>query len=89
MGNRPAHCPHCGQPLPAMRFGVRLGPTAARIFDAVQRAGRGGIDACMRVGVHGIIRIINNELLFDAPMRIRYRAGRYRIERAQNARVAA
>ena len=35
-------CPHCGQPLPETRLGVRLTPHKARIFDAVKRA-RDGI----------------------------------------------
>jgi hypothetical protein len=37
-------CPHCHQPLPEMRLGVRLTPLKARIFDIVQRAGRDGIE---------------------------------------------
>jgi hypothetical protein len=38
-------CPHCGQTLPEVRFGVRLSPLKARIIDAVKRAGPDGIDA--------------------------------------------
>lgn len=36
-------CECCGQPMPETRFGVRLTPLKARIFDAIQRAGRDGI----------------------------------------------
>jgi hypothetical protein len=43
MSNR-SYCPHCGQPLPEIRLGVRLTPLKARIFDLVQRGGRDGID---------------------------------------------
>jgi DNA-binding response OmpR family regulator len=38
-------CNACGQPLPLLRYGVRLTPLKARIFDAIERAGPGGIDA--------------------------------------------
>jgi DNA-binding winged helix-turn-helix (wHTH) protein len=38
------HCAHCGQELPEIRAGVRLPALKARIFDAVARAGRDGID---------------------------------------------
>jgi len=38
-------CPHCGQPSVIYRVGRRLTPLKARIFDAVKRAGKGGIDA--------------------------------------------
>jgi len=37
-------CPHCQQPLPEIRLGVRLTAKKARIFDLVQRAGPDGID---------------------------------------------
>jgi hypothetical protein len=40
----PAHCQLCGQRLPETRMGVKLSPLKARIFDAVRRAGRIGID---------------------------------------------
>ena len=36
-------CPHCGQPLPETRFGVRLTPLKVRIFDLIRRAGSEGI----------------------------------------------
>lgn len=36
-------CPHCHQPMPEIRFGVRLSPLKARIFDLVKRAGDIGI----------------------------------------------
>lgn len=44
-GERKSVCLHCGQPLPFMRLGVRLNPIKARIFDAVKRGGRDGIEA--------------------------------------------
>jgi hypothetical protein len=37
-------CPHCQQPLPELRLGVRLTPLKARIFDLVKRGGEDGID---------------------------------------------
>jgi len=40
----PHICPHCQQPLPEIRLGVRLTPLRARIFDAVKRGGEDGID---------------------------------------------
>jgi hypothetical protein len=36
-------CSECGQTLPNIRYGVRLGPVAARIFDAIARSGIDGI----------------------------------------------
>jgi hypothetical protein len=36
-------CPHCDQPLPQTRVGVRLPDLKARIFDLVARAGAAGI----------------------------------------------
>ena len=36
-------CPHCGQRMAYVRAGARLPPLKARIFDAIKRAGRGGI----------------------------------------------
>ena len=41
---KPHTCHHCGQPLPEIRFGVRLTPLKARILDLIQRAGADGID---------------------------------------------
>lgn len=38
-------CPRCGQPLPILRYGVRLTPLKARIFDLIARAGPDGICA--------------------------------------------
>ena len=38
-------CPHCGGWLTAARLGVPLSPLKARIFDAVVRAGTGGISS--------------------------------------------
>ncbi len=38
-------CPHCGQPIPETRFGVRLSPIKLRIFDVIERGGASGIDA--------------------------------------------
>lgn len=37
-------CPHCGQPMPQIRCGVRMYPQTARIFDVIRSAGRAGID---------------------------------------------
>lgn len=37
------HCPHCHQPLPLVRLGVRLPELKARIFDLVVRGGPDGI----------------------------------------------
>jgi hypothetical protein len=39
----PGLCPHCQQPMPQWRAGVRLSPLKARIFDAIKRAGADGI----------------------------------------------
>ena len=36
-------CPHCRQPLPESREGVRLSPLKAHIFDVIKRADREGI----------------------------------------------
>jgi hypothetical protein len=44
-------CPHCQQPLPEVRLGVRLSATKARIFDAVARAGEDGIERCDLIGI--------------------------------------
>lgn len=38
-------CPACGQVVPEQRAGVRLTPVKVRIFDAVKRAGIGGISS--------------------------------------------
>jgi hypothetical protein len=38
-------CPHCRQPLPEFRLGVRLPPLKARIVDMVKAAGDIGISA--------------------------------------------
>jgi hypothetical protein len=37
-------CPHCNQPLPEIRLGVKLSPLKARIFDLIQRGGKDGVD---------------------------------------------
>lgn len=42
---RRACCPQCGQLLLGVRAGVALGPFKSRIFDAVERAGRDGINS--------------------------------------------
>jgi len=42
--SEPQHCQLCGQRLPETRMGVKLTALKARIFDAVRRAGRMGID---------------------------------------------
>jgi hypothetical protein len=36
-------CPHCRQPVPEWREGVRLTRLKARIFDVIKRADRNGI----------------------------------------------
>jgi hypothetical protein len=36
-------CPHCHQPVPECRAGVRLSPLKAHIFDVIKRAGFNGI----------------------------------------------
>jgi hypothetical protein len=36
-------CPHCQQPVPEYRLGVRLTPLKARIFDVIKRSGDHGI----------------------------------------------
>jgi hypothetical protein len=36
-------CPHCGQPLPITRLGVRLTPLKARLFDVIARSGLAGM----------------------------------------------
>jgi hypothetical protein len=37
-------CPHCGQPMPRMRHGVRMYAQTARIFDLIEDAGSVGIE---------------------------------------------
>jgi hypothetical protein len=95
-------CSHCGQVLPNIRFGARLGPIAARIFDAVQRSGQDGI-ACAdlfeliysgtgrkRTALKGYIRQINDKLTDAiAPVRIRSIAEQYKIAPAPRARLRA
>jgi hypothetical protein len=36
-------CPHCHQPVPELRAGVRLSPLKAHIFDVIKRADSNGI----------------------------------------------
>ncbi len=36
-------CPHCGQPMPQIRCGVRLYPMTARVFDIIKSAGTAGV----------------------------------------------
>ncbi len=43
-GERKRTCSQCGQLMATHRLGVRLGPLRARIFDAIKRAGPGGIE---------------------------------------------
>ena len=38
-----SRCPHCDQPLPESRAGVRLSPLKARMFDVIKRADSNGI----------------------------------------------
>lgn len=48
------NCHYCGQPLPEVRLGVRLGPVKARLFDLIQRSGDDGItspDLCDILGI--------------------------------------
>src|SRR5580692_9433611 len=42
--NRSSFCPHCQQPMPQLRCGVKMYPQAAAVFDAIARAGAAGID---------------------------------------------
>jgi hypothetical protein len=95
-------CSQCGQILPNIRFGARLGPIATRIFDAVQRAGADGI-ACddlfdliyggtgrKRSALKGYVRQINDKLTDAiAPVRIRSASEQYRIAPARPARRRA
>lgn len=45
-------CPHCGQPLNTVRFGLRFPPIQTRILDAIVRAGPDGIS---RADLHNMI----------------------------------
>ena len=36
-------CPHCGQPMPQIRCGVRLYPMTARVFDIIKSGGTVGV----------------------------------------------
>ena len=73
-------CPHCGQPMPEMRLGVRLTPLKAKIFDAVVRTGTYGIMTSQLLAVvwsekrskHGLRSHIwqINELIADTGYRI-------------------
>src|SRR5262245_42869142 len=87
-------CPECGQLLVGHRFGVRFGPLARRLIDAVQRAAPDGISALDlldivysdRAGgsldrVKGYVCRINEKLSeHNVPMAIRGgRGGAYRI----------
>lgn len=86
-------CPHCRQPLINTRLGVRLSPIKMRIFDAVERAGDGGVtraalelllydhmvsDKTVKAHIWGI-----NEMLAHTDVRIRSdrsgRAATYRL----------
>lgn len=83
-------CPHCDQLLIQVRHGVRLGPLAIRIYDAVHRAGANGIDcddlfslayagrvATRRALKAYVSRI--NEKISEAPVRIKCSNGSYRL----------
>ena len=83
-------CPHCGQRMAYVRDGARLPPLKARIFDAIKRAGRGGISGpdvieslALDVGENGIRAHVwqINEILdrFGASVRIRRRDRAYKI----------
>jgi hypothetical protein len=92
-------CSECGQILPNIRFGARLGPIAARIFDAVHRAGADGIEHGdlfeliyggtnrKRTALAGYVRQINDRLADQqSPVRIRsVSRSYYRIARAEEA----
>ena len=96
-------CPRCGQPLPNIRFGARLGKVAARIFDAVQRSGQDGIEHGdlfeliyggtdrKRSSLAGYVRQINDRLADQlSPVRIRSVArSYYKIAPAPRARLRA
>ena len=100
---REQRCTHCGQIIPPVRYGVRLGPLAARIVDAVQRAGADGIayadlfemiyhdrPASQRGALKGYVRQINYKLSeHGAPVCIRRsRAGTYKITAAKQRGAA-
>lgn len=54
MKARAITCPHCGAPLEALRFGVRMRPIWVRIIDAIVRAGPDGISgADLRDVIYG------------------------------------
>jgi|SRR5215203_3905552 len=94
-------CQHCGQAIPEIRFGARLGPIAARIFDAVQRSGADGIDpddlfeliyadrpGRKRSALKGYVRQINYNLSdCGAPVRIYARRGHYKITSSKSPRL--
>jgi hypothetical protein len=80
-------CTHCGQVLPNYRYGARLGPLAARIVDAVRRAGPDGIAPAdlfemiyadrpgrKRAALSGYISLINTSI---EPAKIRNVDGHY------------
>ena len=88
-------CPCCGQQLQEYRFGVRLTPGKARVFDLITRAGENGIATADLVAITGLsARCIKshiwqiNDVLADTGYRIRgmgwggfpgVRDGRYRL----------
>ena len=72
-------CPHCQQPLPEMRLGVRFPPLKAAIFDLIKRAGDHGmtqqeIQGTFEIGTLDGVRAHIwgiNELIEDTGWRIR------------------
>ena len=88
-------CPHCQQPLPIVRLGVRLSPLKGRILDAIILKGGDGIVVddllsrfsmsrnTLKVHVHQV-----NEKLVEVGYRIYGRGGRYRLVRTGKKIIA-
>jgi hypothetical protein len=82
-------CPHCNQPLPEIRAGVRLPPLKARLYDLIARAGPDGITSDdlffalydgtrMRTVVKVHVNQINHAMA-GTGVRISGAGGRYRL----------
>ena len=92
--NRSSFCPHCQQPMPQLRCGVKMYPQAAAVFDAIARAGAAGIDGHdlfeiawqgKRKPKYGTLKnhvMMIREFLADTDFRIRCdRGGKYPVYR--------
>jgi hypothetical protein len=91
-------CPHCRQPLPEVRLGVRLPPLKARIFDLIMRGGEDGILASDLLNIAYVDqpatgrKVLSshvfqiNEAIEDTGYRIVGRSGRVGIYRLINKR---